>query len=98
VRELEAEGLCTSDAQGVADAEFREPRPTTTCLHCGQDFHDRSLIPLDAGGELCHDCMDTLRDAAPDLLAALVTIQQLTGGKNYEIHNIARTAIAKATS
>jgi hypothetical protein len=26
VRELEAEGMCTSDAQGVADVEFRDQR------------------------------------------------------------------------
>jgi hypothetical protein len=28
VRELEAEGLCTSDAQGVADAEFMRQHGT----------------------------------------------------------------------
>ena len=82
-----------------------EPRPTTTCLHCGGDFHDRSLIPLDTGGELCHDCMDTLRDAAPDLLAALQAFidlaPDLTISKAYRtlaatIMEHARNAIAKA--
>jgi len=99
VRELEAEGLTTSDAQGVADAEFREPRPTTTCAHCGQDFHDRSLIPLDGGGELCHDCMDALRDAAPELLAACDMVQRAYAGDGVDMARAVDAcllAIAKA--
>lgn len=44
---------------------------TTTCFHCGQDFHDRGMIPLPTEGELCVDCMAALRDAAPYLLEAL---------------------------
>lgn len=33
---------------------------TTTCVICGHDFPDRDMFPLDIGGELCGQCLDSV--------------------------------------
>lgn len=85
---------------------------TTTCFHCGHDFADRDMMPLPAEGELCPDCWETVRDAAPDMLAALRTIandcglilsgDDMSGMTDAELFGAIRetvqTAIQKATA
>ena len=81
---------------------------TTTCASCGLDFPDADMLPLNQGGELCSDCMENLRGAAPGLLAALQECLTSDGAACWSkreyaekriryIDQIARAAIAKAT-
>ncbi len=74
---------------------------TTTCLHCGQDFPDRDMLPLPDGGELCPDCTAAVRDAAFELFIAAKAMV----GENPRSHCssvcgcpscLAHNAIAKA--
>ena len=75
---------------------------TTTCAHCGHDFPDGDMLPLEQGGELCGDCMEQVRDAAPELLAALTDLVECheKGLGQFQMGRRAiagRAAITKAT-
>jgi len=81
---------------------------TTTCFHCGNDFPDRDTVPLPVEGELCGNCMATVREAAPVILAALKALSNAvaptregkrdggTFGNLSLADDVARAAIAKA--